>query len=194
MSALADTLRSWASVEVVERRGARAGVWVVAFVVATSLAAQVAVPLPWTPVPMTLQPLLVLLAGALLGARLGASALALYLAVGAAGAPVFAGGGAGIPWLMGPTGGYLIAMPAAAFVAGAVISPGAGAARSIAGLLLGLSCLYAGGLSQLFLLTGRGVGPLLAEGMLPFLVGDLTKVALAFVLVRAVGPGRLGRP
>uniref|UniRef100_UPI002580E7FB biotin transporter BioY n=2 Tax=Oceanithermus sp. TaxID=2268145 RepID=UPI002580E7FB len=73
-----------------------------------ALLAQVALPLPFTPVPVTLQTLGVLLVGAALGSRLGAQALGLYLAAGAAGLPVFAGGGAGVGWLAGPTGGYLL--------------------------------------------------------------------------------------
>lgn len=194
MSALADTLRAWAALELTERSGARARVWLAAFVVAMSLAAQVAVPLPWTRVPMTLQPLIMVLSGALLGPRPGAGSMALYVLVGAAGAPVFAGGGAGLPWLLGPTGGYLFAMPAAAWATGMLARAGAGPVRVLLGLLAGLAVVYAGGVSWLFVLTGQGMAALLAEGVLPFVVGDLTKVALAFVLVRSVGAGRLGRP
>jgi biotin transport system substrate-specific component len=79
-----------------------------------SVAAQVVVPLPLTPIPFTLQPLAVLVVGGVLGARRGAAALALYLAMGLVGLPVFAAGGSGIARLMGPTGGYLLAFPAAA--------------------------------------------------------------------------------
>src|SRR3954463_9008033 len=86
-------------------------------------AAQVVVPLPFTPVPMTLQPLAVLVVGGLLGAAAGVSALILYLAVGALGLPVFAAGGSGVLHLVGPTGGYLLAFPVAAAVTGALVRP-----------------------------------------------------------------------
>src|SRR5437899_13089304 len=84
-------------------------------------AAQVAIPLPGTPVPMTLQPLAVLLVGGLLGRWLGASSLLLYLALGAAGLPVFTPVGLpGVARLFGPTGGYLLAYPVAASAVGAL--------------------------------------------------------------------------
>src|SRR5438093_2072275 len=84
-----------------------------------TLAAQMSVPLPGTPVPMTLQPLAVLLVGGLLGARLGATSMVLYLALGIAGLPVFTPHGLpGLARLVGPTGGYLFAYPAAASAVG----------------------------------------------------------------------------
>jgi biotin transporter BioY len=91
-----------------------------------ALAAQVSVPLPGTPVPMTLQPLAVLLVGGLLGARLGAASMVLYLALGIAGLPVFTPTVPllGIARLLGPTGGYLLAYPVAAFAVGWFTDPG----------------------------------------------------------------------
>src|SRR5258705_9965837 len=88
-------------------------------------AAQVSIPLPGTPVPMTLQPMAVLLVGGLLGARLGALSMILYLAMGAAGLPVFTPTVPllGFARLIGPTGGYLLAYPVAAWVVGALLSP-----------------------------------------------------------------------
>src|SRR5882762_10740738 len=89
-------------------------------------AAQVSLPLPGTPVPMTLQPLAVLLVGGLLGARLGAMSMVLYLALGIAGLPVFTPTVPllGIARLLGPTGGYLLAYPVAAFAVGALVREG----------------------------------------------------------------------
>src|SRR6266481_22955 len=89
-------------------------------------AAQVSVPLPGTPVPMTLQPMAVLLVGGLLGARFGALSMILYLAMGAAGLPVFTPTVPlfGIARLLGPTGGYLLAYPVAAWAVGALLTPG----------------------------------------------------------------------
>src|SRR5919112_5150388 len=85
-----------------------------------AVAAQFVVPVPLSPVPMTLQPLAVLVVGGLLGAPAGVSALVLYIGLGALGLPVFAAGGSGLPHLIGPTGGYLLAFPVAAGVTGAL--------------------------------------------------------------------------
>src|SRR5215212_6077561 len=86
-----------------------------------AVAAQVVVPVPLSPVPMTLQPLAVLAVGGLLGAGAGVSALVLYIALGVLGLPVFAGGGSGLLHLIGPTGGYLLAFPVAAGITGALV-------------------------------------------------------------------------
>lgn len=183
--------------QAVESRPIGVGLGIVAFVIATAIAARLAVPLPVGPVPMTLQPLFVILAGAVLGPWTGAAAMTAYVAVGAAGAPVFSGGGAGVAWLMGPTGGYLLAYPAAAFAVGLVAGTRPGrpyAVRLLAGLSLGVAVMYVGGLSQLWILTRQEPAVLLAQGVLPFLVGDILKVLIAAVLVlgfaRPLTPGR----
>src|SRR3954453_10185107 len=151
-------------------------------------AAQVAVPLPFTPVPMTLQPLAVLVVGGLLGAAAGVSALILYIALGALGLPVFAAGGSGFMHLLGPTGGYLLAFPVAAGVTGALVglvprSP----LRVLLACALGMVIIHAGGVAQLALLGGD---PSLAMrvGFMPFLTGDLLKVGLAAALILVAGP------
>src|SRR6184192_3902740 len=87
------------------------------FSLLTALAAQIVIPIG--PVPITAQTFAVLLAGALLGSRLGAMAMIAYLIEGASGLPFFAGGSGGLPHLVGPAGGYLMAFPAAAFITGA---------------------------------------------------------------------------
>jgi biotin transport system substrate-specific component len=153
--------------------------------------AQVVVPVPFSPVPMTLQPLAVLAVGGVLGAAGGASSLALYLALGLLGFPVFAGGGAGLMHVLGPTGGYLLAFPAAAAVAGAVAVPGADGRtsllRALAGCTLGLALIHLGGLAQL---AALGLDPASAfcVGFVPFFTGDLLKVGLAAGLIVVLGP------
>src|SRR5439155_14101562 len=115
-------------------------------------AAQVAIPLPGTPVPMTLQPLAVLLVGGLLGRWLGAASLLLYLALGAAGLPVFTPVGLpGLGRLLGPTGGYLLAYPLAAFAVGRIAGDAARRGRTVLGVLAGLALIHLGGLAQLLL-------------------------------------------
>ncbi|MFQ5536778.1 MAG: biotin transporter BioY [Gemmatimonadota bacterium] len=193
MSTVAETVRSWGGQEIIAHEGARKAVAGLIFILAAALGAQVAVPLPWTPVPMTLQPLFVILAGAVLGPMLGASAMAGYVALGAAGLPVFAMGGAGLPWLLGPTGGYLVAMPAAAFFTGVVAARGAGPVRTAAGLALGVAVMYLGGLSWLVASTGAEPGGLLAVAVFPFLLGDATKILLALFLTRLIRTSSLGR-
>ena len=151
---------------------------------AVALASQVAVPLPGTPVPMTLQPLAVLLVGGLLGARRGAASLAFYLALGASGLPVFTPLGApGLARLLGPTGGYLLAYPFAAALVGWIVARRPGWTGAIGGPLLGMLVVHAGGLAQLLILTGSA-RLALAAGVMPFVLGDTVKVALAALILR----------
>ena len=159
-------------------------------------AAQIAVPLPGTPVPMTLQPLAVLLVGGLLGARLGATSMVLYLALGIAGLPVFTPTVPlfGIARLLGPTGGYLLAYPAVAWVVGWLVTPGLAPgvnqpywARVAVGVLCGLLLIHVGGLAQLAILTGDISGAA-RLGTLPFLLGDLGKLAVATAVLTQLTP------
>jgi biotin transport system substrate-specific component len=137
---------------------------------------------------MTLQPLAVLAVGGLLGAVGGASALVLYIVLGALGLPVFAGGGAGPLHLIGPTGGYLLAFPVAAGLTGALVTRGPSSVlRVLLTCALGMVIIHLGGVAQLALLGGD---PALAfrVGFLPFLTGDLLKVGLAAAVILAGGP------
>ena len=155
--------------------------------VAVGAAAQVALPLPNTPVPFTLQPLAVLVVGGLLGPRYGALSMVMYLAMGAAGLPVFTPVGLpGMARLFGPTGGYLLAYPVAAAVMGRLsASPRPYAAFGAA--LLGMAVIYAGGLSQLVVLTGDA-SRAFAAGILPFALSDLIKIGIAGLLVSRFQP------
>lgn len=190
---ITNALPEWAAREVVESRRARLGIGVAAFVLATTFGAYVAVPLPFTPVPVTLQPLFVILAGALLGARGGAAAMAAYVAIGATGAPVFSAGHGGLVWLMGPTGGYLLAYPAAAFAVGALAAGSRSPARILGGLVVGMALIYLGGVSQLWILTRQDPAVLLQQGVLPFLIGDVAKIFVALAVVMGVRRSGLDR-
>jgi biotin transport system substrate-specific component len=153
---------------------ARAGLFDVATVLGASLciglAAQVAIPLPFTPVPLTLQTLAVLLAGA-------------ALAEGAAGLPVFSGWRAGLPHLLGPTGGYLVGFVPAAFLTGLLAERGwdRRPLAAAAAMIVGNAMIYVVGLSWLAAFVG--VGRVLPLGLFPFVPGDLVKIAAATALL-----------
>lgn len=158
----------------------RSAVLVVAFSLLTALAAQVVIPLPWTPVPITGQTFAVLLTGALLGSRLGALALVAYLLEGAVGLPFFRGGTGGAQQFFGPTAGYLLAFPAAAFVTGLLAERGWDRRffTAAAAMALGSLLIFAGGWAWLTLFF-RSAAEAFALGVAPFLLGDLLKIALA---------------
>jgi biotin transport system substrate-specific component len=147
--------------------------------IVTSLAAQAAIPVPWSPVPITGQTFAVTLSGAVLGMRRGFLAQALYLAEGALGLPVFAGGAAGAAVLLGPTAGYLVAFPIAAALTGALAERGWDRrfATMLAAMLLGSVPIFALGLAVLSRFVPAG--GLFAAGLFPFLPGDLIKATLA---------------
>jgi biotin transport system substrate-specific component len=183
-----------ATLELVPDRNVRRVIGVLAFVIATALGARIAVPAPFTPVPVTLQTLFVLLSGALLGPALGAASQIAYLGLGAVGVPVFAGG-FGLAYLLGPTGGYLLAFPATAFLAGVVARRAPSGALAVpvlfVGLFLASLVTLGGGTAWLAVLTGD-TGGAVALGFVPFLVGDLLKVGLAALLAWRVRDRTLG--
>jgi len=152
------------------------------------IAAQVAIPLPI--VPVTGQTFAVLLLGALLGARLGAWTVLVYLMEGAAGLPVFSQGRSGLIMFLGPTGGYLVGFMAAAAVVGLLAQRGwdRRVFTTVAAMILGNMIIYAFGLFQLLYLSsvsGVPVGGegLMAVGLYPFVAGDLIKTLLAAMLL-----------
>lgn len=161
---------------------------VVAASVVLAISAQIAVPLPFSPVPFTMQTLAVLLIGATLGSRRGAAAAALYLAEGATGLPVFAGAAAGPFILFGTTAGYLLAFPLAAWIAGLVSEKGWGQSivRTVAGMALALAVIHLGGWSWLVAALGLSPAQAFAAGTAPFLVADALKLALAASMLPAV--------
>lgn len=160
-------------------------VGIVGFAAATAAASQIAIPLPGTPVPFTLQPMLVILAGMWLGPIAGASSMVLYLALGAAGLPVFTPIGApGLARFFGPTGGYLIAYPAAAFIAGTMARRARGfGGRWLAGVA-GIVVIFFGGIAQLSVFNSSIVRAV-QLGVTPFAVFDLVK---AFIAAGISGP------
>jgi biotin transport system substrate-specific component len=153
------------------------------------LCAWVAVPLPWTPVPITGQTFGVLLIAVLLGSRRGAMAVGFYLLEGIAGLPVFQPFGLpGAARLAGPTAGYLLAYPAAAFATGWLVERGAGksATRLAGALFCGEFFIFAGGCAWLAVGMRLGWRGAIDGGLTPFLGGELIKMALVIAAVRGV--------
>ncbi len=132
------------------------------------------------PVPITGQTFAVLLTGALLGSRLGAAAVIAYLIEGAVGLPFFAGGGAGIVRFLGPTGGYLVAFPAAAFITGAFAEHGWDKRylTAVAAMAIGSLVIFLGGWAWYAVLTNTPPIAAFKLAVLPFLLGDVIKIAL----------------
>ncbi len=145
-----------------------------------ALCARFSMPLPFTPVPLTLQNFAVLVVGLLLGPRLGFAALALYLGEGTLGLPVFAPSGpGGIAQLLGPTGGYLIAYPAVAFVAGWIFERRRSFAVAALGAVAAEIVLFASGVAWLMLWSHRGFAHAAVFGLYPFLAAEVMKVLVA---------------
>jgi biotin transport system substrate-specific component len=154
--------------------------------VLTIIAAQISIPLPFTPVPFTFQPMVVLVGGLALGARLGMSSQILYLALGITGLPVFAASPvlpSGIARLLGPTGGYLMSYPFAAFVAGYLAERGFDRryVTSVVAMAAGLGIVFLAGVSWLGFVVqpSRGIQGALAAGFSPFVLPDLLKLLAA---------------
>ncbi len=167
-----------------ESGAARALILMVLGTVALWLSAKIQIPL--VPVPITMQTLVVLTLGVAYGRRLGAATLLLYLAEGAAGLPVFAGGwseGGGFQHLYGPTAGYLVGFVVAAGICGFLAERGwdRSLVRAGGAMLIGNIVIYALGLPWLAYLFGWQVA--IASGLVPFLVGDALKIALGACLL-----------
>lgn len=152
---------------------------VIGFSLLTALSAQIVIPIG--PVPITGQTFAVLLTGALLGSRLGAITMIVYLLEGASGLPFFSGAHGGILHLMGPTGGYLVAFPAGAFITGAFAEHGwdrkfltAAAAMAIGSIVIMLS-----GWLWFSLVMKTSPAITLFATVLKFIPGDLIKISLA---------------
>lgn len=151
--------------------------WIVSFAVATAVAARVEI--PHQPVPYTLQTMVVLLSGAFLGARNGAISQSVYLLSGALGVPVFSAGGFGFATLFGPTGGYLLAFPAAAAITGYLVQQRRTLAWSFISMTIGLMLIFACGTIQLFAVVFRNWSDALVGGFLIFSWWDALKLAAA---------------
>lgn len=165
------------------------------FAALTAVFAQIAIPLPFSPVPFTLQVIAVLLSGALLGSKLGAFSQIVYLLLGAVGIPVFSQFTAGLGILLGPTGGYLIAFPIASYLIGFIVERVAAKennstvkfilANSIA-MLLGIVLIFGIGVLQLKFVASLTWELAFKFGVFPFILPDLVKIAITILLVHSL--------
>lgn len=147
-----------------------------------ALSARIIIPLPFSPVPITGQTLVVLLIGMVLGSRRGALTVLMYLAEGLVGLPVFAGG-VGPATLIGPTGGYLVGFVTAAFFVGLLAEQGwdRKAITTALAMLVGNALIYLFGV--LWLANLIGLHTALTAGLVPFLIGDVLKIGLVMILL-----------
>jgi len=173
----------------------------------TALGAQARIHLPFTPVPLTLQVLAVLLCGGLMGSSIGAASQAAYICLGVSGLPVFASGLKGLGALAGPTGGYIIGFAAAAWLVGALCRPARGwqarnFRRLLAACTAGVVVIYLFGwawLSVWLAAVAKGwhisvLGASFMQGVAPFIAADAAKALAAALLLRMVLPRAVTRP
>ncbi len=175
------------SAVVVPRNAAATLALMVGFAMLTALAAQIRIPVPGTPVPITGQTFAVLIAGAALGSWAGAGSQMIYVTMGLVGLPVFAGGNGGIDYATGATLGYLVGFIAAAWVIGRLSERGQdrNVWSAIPAFLTGNAVIYLFGVTWLWWSVDAiaTLQEAIVAGFVPFVVGDLLKVALAGVLL-----------
>jgi biotin transport system substrate-specific component len=160
--------------ELINNRAASSLIGVVFFVAAMALGSYVRIPVPGSPIPITLQTFFVLLAGAVLGKRLGLFATVSYAVIS-------------LPMLVGPTGGYFAGFAIASFVTGAMLEKkDAGIGRMIAAFAIGNLAIYALGASWLVFAYKASIVNAVSMGALPFVTGDILKIALAVMIYKSI--------
>ncbi len=154
------------------------------FAALTAAVSPIKIPLGFTPVPITLQTLMVLLAGAMLGGNLGALAMIIYVLVGALGLPVFAGGGSGFGALFGPTGGFLFGFIVAAYVVGKLVEKAKKPSylQLTIAMIIGSLVIYVFGVVVGIIVTGLPLTQILVGWVMPFIIGDIIKLLAAALI------------
>jgi len=172
-----------------EQTSVRPMIYASMFAAMTAIGAFIKVPIPASPVPITLQVFFVLLAGLLLGSKWAGMSMIVYVMLGIIGFPVFSGGLSGIGVILGPTGGYLIGFILGAFVTGWVTETfGRSKLAAIGAMIAGLAAIYLLGVAQLSVVAGLSVPQSVVIGVLPFLPGDSIKLVAALIVSRLAGP------
>lgn len=155
------------------------------FAALTAILSQISIPLPFTPVPINLATLSVLLSGAILGKNGGVISQLVYVLLGAIGLPVFAGFSSGIQIILGPTGGYIIGYIVAAFIVGMITEKYAKILMTyIISMILGIIACYILGTAWFIHVTGSGLVAALTMCVFPFIIGDIIKIAAGSFLAR----------
>lgn len=173
--------------EIITNRAANAVIGVVFFILATALGAYVRIPVAGSPVPITLQTFFVVLAGAVLGRRLGIASQLGYLMLGVSGIPVFQGASFGIAHILGPTGGYLAGFVLAAYLVGWLTGfKGSNIYWIIASFIVGNIALYTLGVLWLMILYKINISSAVSIGILPFIPGEALKVFFASVVYSGI--------
>ena len=167
-----------------DRSAASQIAWIAGFSLLTALAAQIEI--PHNPVPMTLQTFMVLLSGALLGKRNGTISQALYLLMGVAGLPVFSHLGFGVARLLGPSGGYLLSFPVAAFIVGSLAGRRSTFLWSVVSMAAGLFAVFSLGVLHLNVLYYHDWSASLANGFVVFSLWDAVKILAAAGIQRSI--------
>lgn len=174
-------------VDIITGKRLTAVIGVLFFILATALGAYVRIPVPGSPVPITLQTFFVLLSGAILGARLGLISQVGYLLLGVLGVPVFQGAAFGIAGLLGPTGGYIIGFAFAAVLVGASMRhERPGILRIVTAFSLGSLAIYAFGAAWLIYVYKMPPAGAISLGILPFVPGDIVKVCTATAIYSSI--------
>ena len=164
----------------------RVGLPVAGFALLTAIAALIRIPLPFTPVPITMQTFVVLLSGVILGGRKGTISQIIYVSAGIAGLPIFAGMTSGIALLAGSTGGFLVGFIVAPKVIGLVLGESKERGRLILALIAGTVTIFLLGNAWLLILMNGDVAKPLSLGFIPFLPGAVIKVGLVIAVVEAM--------
>ena len=168
-----------------ESEAVRTIVLVGGFALLTALGALIRIPLPFTPIPITLQTFFVLLAGAMLGSKRGTLSQMVYVFAGAAGIPIFAGMSSGLALLAGPTGGFLAGFLLAPSVVSYFIGGSSSRVRLMSALLAGTALIFLFGNLWLWKLTGGSLMNTLTLGLVPFIPGAIVKIGLVIAVVEA---------
>lgn len=173
--------------EIITSRRLTLAIGVAFFALATAFGAYIRIPVPGTPVPITLQTLFVMLSGAVLGKKLGLISQASYLGLGLAGIPVFQGSGFGSLHLLGPTGGYLLGFMAASFLAGKMLEKRSYGLYAIAGsFIAAVAVLYSFGIVWLIAIYRMSPATALMIGLMPFLAAEFFKIWAAILVYSAI--------
>lgn len=152
------------------------------FAAITAVLSQISIPIPFSPIPFTMQTLAIALCGVILGARKGFIAQLIYIALGVVGLPVFAGFAGGIPKVLGPTGGFIISFPIMALIIGHLSDSNINKFKLSIGMIISLMISYAIGTLQMSFVLGISFSEALAIGVIPFVILDFVKMGIVIAV------------